>query len=148
MKLILTREVAGLGLAGDIVDVADGYGRNFLVPRGAAINWTKGAEKQIVQIKRARDAREIRDLGHAREIKSELESLDVTLAVRAGQGGKLFGSVTPADITGAVKSAGGPLLDKKRVQLPGHIKTVGAHVVTVDLHPDVVASVPVKVVAV
>jgi large subunit ribosomal protein L9 len=148
MKLILTREVAGLGLAGDIVDVADGYGRNFLVPRGAAINWTKGAEKQIVQIKRARDAREIRDLGHAREIKSELEALDVTLAVRAGQGGKLFGSVTPADITGAVKSAGGPLLDKKRVQLPGHIKTVGAHVVTVDLHPDVVASVPVKVVAV
>jgi large subunit ribosomal protein L9 len=148
MKLILTREVAGLGLAGDIVDVADGYGRNFLVPRGAAIGWTKGAEKQISQIKRARDAREIRDLGHAREIKSELEALNVTLAVRAGQGGKLFGSVTPTDVTTAVKSAGGPLLDKKRVQLPGHIKTVGAHVVTVDLHPDVVASVPVTVVAI
>jgi large subunit ribosomal protein L9 len=147
MKLILTREVAGLGLAGDIVDVADGYGRNFLVPRGAAINWTKGAEKQISQIKRARDAREIRDLGHAREIKAELEALTVTLAVRAGQGGKLFGSVTPSDVTTAVKSAGGPLLDKKRVQLPGHIKTVGAHVVTVDLHPDVVASVPLEVVA-
>ena len=71
MKLILTREVAGLGLAGDIVEVADGYGRNFLVPRGAAIAWTKGAEKQIAQIKRARDAREIRDLGHAREIKAD-----------------------------------------------------------------------------
>ena len=69
MKLILTREVAGLGLAGDIVEVADGYGRNFLVPRGSAILWSKGAEKQIAQIKRARDAREIRDLGHAREIK-------------------------------------------------------------------------------
>jgi large subunit ribosomal protein L9 len=147
MKLILTREVAGLGLAGDIVDVADGYGRNFLVPRGAAIGWTKGAEKQISQIKRARDAREIRDLGHAREIKAELEALTVTLPVRAGEGGKLFGSVTPADVASAVKSAGGPLLDKKRVQLPGHIKTVGAHVITVDLHPDVVASVPVKVVA-
>jgi large subunit ribosomal protein L9 len=147
MKLILTREVAGLGLAGDIVDVADGYGRNFLVPRGAAISWTKGAEKQISQITRARDAREIRDLGHAREIKAELEALTVTLPVRAGEGGKLFGSVTPADVASAVKSAGGPLLDKKRVQLPGHIKTVGAHVVTVDLHPDVVASVPVKVVA-
>ncbi len=147
MKLILTREVAGLGLAGDIVDVADGYGRNFLVPRGAAITWSKGAEKQIVQIKRARDAREIRDLDHAREIKAELEGLTVTLPARAGDGGKLFGSVTPADVTTAVKSAGGPLLDKKRVQLPGHIKTLGAHVVTVDLHPDVVASVPVKVVA-
>jgi large subunit ribosomal protein L9 len=147
VKLILTREVAGLGLAGDIVEVADGYGRNFLVPRGAAITWTKGAEKQIVQIKRARDAREIRDLGHAREIKADLEALSVTLGARAGDGGKLFGSVTAADIASAVKSAGGPLLDKKRIQLPGHIKTVGTHTVTVDLHPDVVATVPVEVTA-
>jgi large subunit ribosomal protein L9 len=148
MKLILTREVAGLGLAGDIVEVADGYGRNFLVPRGAAITWTRGAEKQIAQIKRARDAREIRDLDHAREIKTELEALTVTLPARAGDGGRLFGSITTADVTNAVKSAGGPLLDRKRVQLPGHIKTLGAHTVTVDLHPDVVASVPVTVVAV
>jgi large subunit ribosomal protein L9 len=145
MKLILTREVAGLGLAGDVVEVADGYGRNFLVPRGAAIAWTKGAEKQIVQIKRARDAREIRDLGHAREIKDELEKLTVTLGARAGDGGKLFGSVTAADVATAVKDAGGPLLDKKRIQLPGHIKTLGTHPVTVELHPDVVATVPVTV---
>src|ERR1700749_1657294 len=114
MKLILTREVAGLGLAGSSDDVADGYGRNFLVPRGAAINWTRGAEKQIAQIKRARDAREIRDLDPAREIKSDLERLTVTLPARAGDGGRLFGSITPADVTDAVKSAGGPLLDKKR----------------------------------
>ncbi len=147
MKLILTREVAGLGLAGDIVDVADGYGRNFLVPRGAAITWTKGAEKQIVQIKRSRDAREIRDLGHAREIKADLEKLSVTLGARAGEGGKLFGSVTTADVAAAVKAAGGPLLDKKRIELPGHIKSLGSHVITVDLHPDVVASVPVEVTA-
>ncbi len=145
MKLILTREVAGLGLAGDIVEVADGYGRNFLVPRGAAITWTKGAEKQIVQIKRARSAREIRDLDHAREVKSELEKLSVSLEARAGKDGRLFGSVTTADIAAAVKSAGGPLLDKKSIQLPGHIKTTGSHVVTIDLHPDVVASVPVRV---
>ena len=147
MKLILTREVAGLGLAGDIVEVADGYGRNFLVPRGAAITWSKGAEKQIVQIKRARDARQIRDLDHAREIKTDLEKLTVTLSARAGEGGKLFGSVTTTDVAAAVKSAGGPLLDKKSIQLPGHIKTVGTHVVTVELHPDVVASVPVAVTA-
>jgi len=147
VKLILTREVAGLGLAGDIVEVADGYGRNFLVPRGAAITWSKGAEKQIVQIKRARDAREIRDLGHAREIKNDLEKLSVTVSARAGQDGKLFGSVTSADVVAAVKSAGGPLLDKKRIQLAGHIKSVGAHTVTVDLHPDVVATFPVNVTA-
>jgi large subunit ribosomal protein L9 len=148
MKLILTREVAGLGLAGDIVDVADGYGRNFLVPRGAAINWTKGAEKQITHIKRARDAREIRDLGHAREIKAELEALTVALDARAGEGGRLFGSITSADVAAAVKAAGGPLLDRKRIQLPGHIKTTGEHLVTIELHPDVVASVPITVNAV
>ena len=148
MKLILTREVAGLGLAGDIVEVADGYGRNFLIPRGSAIAWTKGAERQIAQIRRARDAREIRDRSHAQEIKSQLESLHVTLGARAGSGGKLFGSITAGDIASAVKQAGGPLLDRKRIQLPGHIKTTGAHSVTVELHPDVVATVPVNVTAV
>jgi len=145
MKLILTREVQGLGLAGDVVEVADGYGRNFLVPRGAAILWTKGAEKQIAQIKRARDTREIRDLGHAREIKNALEQLSVTLTARAGKDGRLFGSVTTSDIADAVKAAGGPLLDRKRINLPGHIKSLGQHTVTVDLHPDVTASVPVQV---
>jgi large subunit ribosomal protein L9 len=147
MKLILTNEVAGLGLAGDIVEVADGYGRNYLVPRGSAIVWSKGAEKQVSQIKRSRDAREIRGLDHAREIKAELEKLSVKLPVRAGEGGRLFGSVTAADIVAAVRTAGGPLIDRKRVQLPGHIKTVGQHSVTIDLHPDVLAVVPVAVTA-
>jgi len=145
MKLILTREVSGLGLPGDIVEVADGYGRNYLVPRGSAILWTKGAEKQIAQIKRARDAREIRSLEHAQEIKAQLEALSVTIAARAGEGGKLFGSVTQADVAGAVKAAGGPIVDKKRVHLPGHIKSLGAHTITIELHPDVVASVPLTV---
>jgi len=145
MKLILTREVAGLGLAGDVVEVADGYGRNFLVPRGAAINWSKGAEKQIAQIKRSRDAREIRDLGHAREIKTDLEKLAVKITARAGKDGRLFGSITANDVAAAVKDAGGPTLDRKRIVIDGHIKTLGTHHVTVDLHPDVVASVPVTV---
>jgi large subunit ribosomal protein L9 len=145
MKLILTREVSGLGLAGDIVEVADGYGRNYLVPRGAAILWTKGAEKQIAQIKRARDAREVRDLSHARELKNDLERLSVRLAARAGKDGRLFGSVTAGDIAGAVREAGGPLLDRKRIQLPGAIKTAGTHTVSVELHPDVTANVAVTV---
>jgi large subunit ribosomal protein L9 len=147
MKLILTREVSNLGLAGDIVDVADGYGRNFLVPQGAAISWTKGAEKQISQIKRSRDARSIRDLAHAKSVKADIEKLTVLLPVRAGAAGTLFGSVTQADIVAAVKSAGGPLIDRKHVALPGHIKTTGKHTVTVDLHPDVVAEFTVAVVS-
>jgi len=148
MKLILTREVAGLGLAGDIVEVADGYGRNFLVPRGAAITWTKGAEKQIAQIKRARDSREIRDLGHAKEIKADLEKLSVKISARAGKDGRLFGSITAGDVATAVKDAGGPTLDRKRIVVDGHIKSLGTHQVTVELHPDVVASVPVTVEAI
>jgi large subunit ribosomal protein L9 len=148
MKLILTREVSGLGSAGDIVDVADGYGRNFLVPRGVAITWTKGAERQIAQIRRARDAREIRDLGHAREIKAELERLAVSIGARAGKDGRLFGSITPGDIATAVKDAGGPTLDRKRIKIDGHIKNTGTHTVTVDLHPDVTAALPVLVTAV
>jgi large subunit ribosomal protein L9 len=147
MKLILTREVSGLGQPGDIVEVANGYGRNYLVPQGAAINWTKGAEKQIAQIRRARDSREIRGLEHAQELQTQLEKLSVTLTARAGEGGKLFGSVTQADVVSAVRAAGGPLLDKKRVHLPGHIKSTGNHSVTIELHPDVVATVPLAVVS-
>jgi large subunit ribosomal protein L9 len=148
MKLILTREVSGLGSAGDIVDVADGYGRNFLVPRGAAINWSKGAERQIAQIRRARDAREIRDLGHAREVKDELEKLSVSIDARAGKDGRLFGSITAGDIATAVKEAGGPTLDRKRIRIDGHIKTTGTHTISVDLHPAVTATLPVLVQAV
>jgi large subunit ribosomal protein L9 len=146
VKLILTREVTGLGLPGDVVDVADGYGRNYLVPQGAAISWSRGAEKQIVLIKRARDAREIRDVTHAEQIKGDLESLTVTLTARAGKDGKLFGSVTAADVVAAVKSAGGPLLDRKHIQLPAHhIKTLGQYTVTVELSHDVVASLPLTI---
>jgi large subunit ribosomal protein L9 len=145
VKLILQREVSGLGAAGEIVEVADGYGRNYLVPRGDAIAWSKGAEKQITHIKRARDAREIRGRDHAQEVKDTLEALSVTLSARAGDGGRLFGSVTQADVAEAIKAAGGPTVDRKRIVLPGHIKSTGSHQVTVDLLPEVVATVALTV---
>ena len=147
MKLILTQEVAGLGAAGDVVEVKDGYGRNYLVPRGFAMGWTRGAEKQIVTIKRAREVRDVRDLGHAQEIKGQLEKLTVKVPARAGAGGRLFGSVTLADVVAAVKASGGPDIDKRRIELPGQIKTVGSHAVTVRLHPDVAAKIALDVVA-
>ena len=146
MKLILTQEVPGLGAPGDVVEVKDGYGRNYLVPRGFATAWTKGGEKQIAQIKRARDARGIRDLGHAEEVKKQLETLKVTLATRAGDGGRLFGSITPADVADAVKAAGGPVVDKRKLSIAQPIKTVGAHTVGLRLHPEVEASITVTVV--
>jgi large subunit ribosomal protein L9 len=147
MKLILTQEVTELGSPGDVVEVKDGYGRNYLVPRGLAIAWTKGGEKQVATIKRARGAREIRDLGHAQEIRKGLQSLNVKLVARAGSGGRLFGSITAADIADAVKAAGGPDLDRRRIQLRGAIKALGSHTVTVALHSEVVATIPVEVVA-
>ncbi len=146
MKLILTQEVSNLGSPGDVVEVKDGYGRNYLLPGGLAMPWTRGGEKQVATIKRARDKRDVRDLGEAQAIKGQLEGLTVTLATRAGAGGRLFGSVTAADVVGAVKQAGGPELDRRRVELPGHIKTTGSHAVTVKVHPEVTATVTVDVV--
>ena len=146
MKLILTQEVSGLGAAGDIVEVKDGYGRNFLVPRGFAIRWTRGGEKQIEGIKRSRDAREIRGADHAQDVRTELEALAVELPVRAGDTGKLFGAVTATDVIGAIKKAGGPSIDKRAVQISKPIKTLGAHTVGVKLHDAVTAHVQLTVV--
>ena len=148
MKLILTQEVTGLGGPGDIVEVKDGYARNYLVPRGLAMTWTRGGEKQVAQIRKGREVRDIRDRGQAQELAASLAALRVVLPSRAGQGGRLFGSVTAADVVEAVKSAGGPSLDKRRIELPvAHIKTVGTHTVSVRLHPEVVASIDVDVTA-
>jgi large subunit ribosomal protein L9 len=147
MKLILTHEVANLGDSGDLVEVKDGYGRNYLVPQGLAILATRGAEKQVTQIRRAREVREIRDLGHAKEVAGGLASLSVQLKVRAGNGGRLFGSVTSADVAAAVAAAGGPKLDRRRIELAEPIKLVGQHTASVRLHPDVVAAITVDVVA-
>jgi large subunit ribosomal protein L9 len=147
MKIILTHEVTGLGTAGDVVDVKDGYARNYLVPRGFAIRWTKGGEKDVAQIRRARKIHEIATIEQANEVKAKLEAVKVRLAVRSGDAGRLFGSVTPADIASAIKAAGGPEVDKRRVELGSPIKTLGSHQVSVRLHPEVAAKLGVEVVA-
>ena len=147
MKLILKQDVSGLGAPGDVVEVADGFGRNYLLPQGKAILATKGAEKQIAAIKRAREVREVRDLGSARELASSLAELSVKLPARAGEGGRLFGSVTAADVVAAVSKAGGPKLDKRRVVLASPIKALGTHAVTVKVHPEVDATMSIEVVA-
>ncbi|MEU8549920.1 50S ribosomal protein L9 [Streptomyces roseoverticillatus] len=147
MKIILTHEVSGLGTAGDVVDVKDGYARNYLVPRGFAIRWTKGGEQDVAQIRRARKIREIATIEQANEIKGQLEGLKVRLATRSGEAGRLFGSVTQADVASAIKAAGGPDVDKRRVEVGSPIKTLGAHQVSVRLHADVVAKLGIEVVA-
>ena len=143
MKLILTTDVPGLGAPGDIIEVRDGYGRNFLLPQNKAIVATKGAEKQVATIKRALLAREIRGTEHANEVKQALEKLSGKLTIFArttGDGTKLFGSITSIDVAAAIRSAGGPTVDKRSIETGGHIKSVGAHPVSVKLHPGVTAS--------
>ena len=149
MKIILTADVPNLGGPGDLVEVKDGYGRNYLLPRGLAIVATKGAEKQVATIRRAQRARQIRDLDHAREVAGALSGLGaVPVKAKAGKsGGKLFGSVTAADVVDAVRSAGGPALDKRVVDLGGQIKSTGSYAVTVRLHPEISVTVPVEVVS-
>ncbi|UGQ08899.1 50S ribosomal protein L9 [Yinghuangia sp. ASG 101] len=147
MKLILTHEVTGLGEPGDIIEVKDGYGRNYLIPRGFAIRWTRGGEKEVASIRRARKVREIKNLDQANEVKAQLTGLKVRLATRAGESGRLFGSVTVADVASAITAAGGPELDKRRVELGAPIKTLGTHRVTVRLHQEVSAALDVDVVS-
>ncbi|MFZ5871746.1 MAG: 50S ribosomal protein L9 [Actinomycetota bacterium] len=147
MKLILTQEVTGLGAPGDVVEVKDGYGRNYLLPRGLATAWTKGGEKQVEAIRRARQAREVASLEEAQAIKSALESRRVRLQVRAGQSGRLFGAVTPSDVAEAVKAEVGRDIDRRKVEIDQPIKSLGAHSVQVRLHPDVAATVDLEVVA-
>ncbi|WP_305093131.1 50S ribosomal protein L9 [Prescottella sp. R16] len=149
MKLILTADVDNLGAPGDTVDVKDGYGRNYLLPRGLAIVATRGAQKQVEGIRRAQEARAVRGLDHAKELKAAIEGLEgVSLSVKTSDAGKLFGSVTAADVAGAIKAAGGPAVDKRSLELPkAHIKATGKHQIVVNLHPEVAAKFHLNVVA-
>ena len=146
MKLILTQEVTGLGSAGDVVEVKDGYGRNYLIPRGFGIRWTRGGEKTIESITKSRDARAVRDAEHATEVKAKLEDSTFNVKVRSGEGGRLFGAVTPSDIASAITEGGGEV-DKRTIVVANPIKSLGAHTVTVKLHDDVQAEVHLNVVS-
>ncbi|MCB0919596.1 MAG: 50S ribosomal protein L9 [Actinobacteria bacterium] len=147
MKLILTRAVDNLGQPGDVVEVKSGYGRNYLLPQGLAIAWTKGGAAQVDRIKRARQVRKIHDLEHAHEVKQQLEGLSVHISARAGDNGQLFGRVTAKDLAKAIKAAGGPNLDWHAIDIAEPIKHVGDHEVAVPLHDSLTASVSVSVAA-
>jgi len=146
MKLILTREVSGLGKAGDVVTVKDGYARNILIPRGSAILWSDGGEKQIAGIRRARQAREIRDKDHANEIKAKLEKALLEIKVKVGSTGRLFGSVTEKDVAQVIKNETGVDIDRHKIKLIKHVKNLGKHTAKVSLITGVSANITVNVV--
>ncbi|MEY2849743.1 MAG: hypothetical protein RI885_2410 [Actinomycetota bacterium] len=146
-KLILTHEVTGLGAPGDVVDVKNGYARNFLIPQGFAVTWSRGGEKQIEQIKAARAAREHATIEEAKDLKARLEATAVTLTVKAGQGGRLFGSVKPSDVADAVTAQGIGSVDRRKIEITSAIKATGDHEATVRLRDDLVATISLKVIA-
>lgn len=146
-KLILTHEVTGLGQPGDVIDVKNGYARNYLLPQGFAVAWTRGGEKQIDQIKAARAAREHATIEEAQDLKAKLQATKVKLAVKAGAEGRLFGSVKTADIADAVAAAGLGVVDKRKIELTSPIKAVGEHEATVRLRDDITAIITLQVVA-
>ena len=144
-KLILTHEVTGLGAPGDVVDVKNGFARNYLIPQGFAVAWTRGGEKQIESIKAARAAREHATLEEAQDLKAKLQATAVTLKVKAGEGGRLFGSVKTSDVADAVAAAGLGSVDKRKIEIPNAIKVTGSHEATIRLRDDIVATITLVV---
>ena len=147
-KVILTHEVSGLGSAGDVVDVKNGYARNYLVPQGFAVAWTRGGEKQVEQIKAARAARELATIEEAQDLKAPPRGRnDHAVRSRPAPDGRLFGSVQPADVADAVQAQGVGTIDKRKVEIPNAIKPIGDHEATVRLRDDIVATITLQVVA-
>ena len=147
MKLLLRSDVDGVGKRGDIVDVADGYARNYLVPKGLAMKATKGVVAQAESMRRAREVKETRDREAAQAVAAQLGSKALEVKARAGEGGKLFGSVTAADIADAIQAQTGIEVDRRKVDLAEPIRELGDADVTVKLHTDVAVGVVVHVVA-
>lgn len=145
VKLVLRGDVTGVGKRGDIVEVAPGYARNFLVPRGLAFAATAGAEQQGAAMRRNRMLRDAKDRGSAQEIAKHLVSKIITVSARAADGGKLFGSITAAEIAAAVSAQTGAEFDRKAIHLLEPIKTIGTHQVPVRLHPEVEFPLTVEV---
>ena len=146
-KLILTNEVTGLGAAGDVVEVKDGYARNFLMPRGLATPWTKGGQRQLDQIRAARGKRAIASIEEALALKASLESQPLVIAERAGQNGRLFGAVSSKEVAEAVKSMFDKDIDRRTVEFATPIRSLGEHKATVRLHEDIFANLVVQVIA-
>ncbi len=145
MELILREDVKSLGKAGELVRVKPGYARNFLLPRGLAYEATEGNKKRIAGETRARTARQASEKAGAEAVAAQLGALTLTLRGKAGEEGKLFGSITPQDIATALESAG-HVVDRRRIELEQPIKTLGAHSVAIRLHPEVHAEVRLTVV--
>lgn len=147
MKVVLRTDVDGVGKKGDVLDVADGYGRNLLIPRGLALKATAGAERQAASMRRARELNDADDLAEAQEMATRLAGTSITIAARAAEGGKLFGSVTTTDILRALSEQANIVVDRRVLNSDEHIKDLGTHVVTATIHAGIDCEITVEVIA-
>ncbi|MGO1434239.1 MAG: 50S ribosomal protein L9 [Canibacter sp.] len=145
-KVILTNEVRGLGSAGEVVDVKSGYARNYLVPQGYAVGWTRGGEAQVEQIRKAREARALASVEEAQALKEKLEADKIRIEAKAGQGGRLFGAIKPATVATAIEQGGLGSVDKRKITVPS-IKATGDYPATVHLHEGVDAEVTLQIIS-
>lgn len=147
MKVILRADVDGVGKKGDVVEVSDGHGRNMLIPQGLALKATPGAERQAEAMRRARELSDAANRSAAEEMATRLVGSTITIAARAGEGGKLFGSVTTSDVVRAVEEQANVVLDRRALSADDSIKELGTHMVTAKVHPDVQFPITVEVIA-
>jgi large subunit ribosomal protein L9 len=145
-KVILTNEVRGLGSAGDVVEVKNGYARNYLVPQGFAVHWTRGGQAQVDQLRKARETRAIASAEEAEALKTKLEANKIRIEAKSGSGGRLFGSIRPATVATAVEESGIGQVDKRKITVPS-IKATGDYPATIHLHEGVDAEVTLQIIA-
>lgn len=147
-KIVLSRDVENLGNAGDVVEVKDGYARNYLIPRGYAVKWTKGAQRNIDQIIEVRRRHEIASTEDAIALREQIAAVgEVEVARKSSSNGRLFGAVSPKVVAEALAAKLGRVIDHRKVELPAAVKTTGIYTVVVKLHPEVHAETSVKVIA-
>ncbi len=147
MRVILRADVAEVGTKGEVVEVADGFGRNFLLPRGLAMRASPGVEAQAESMRRSRTVKDIAARGAAEEVAKTLVAATVTVPAKVGSAGRLFGSIGTAEIAGAIAAQTGIDIDRRKLHLEEPIKATGTHLVPAKLHPDVEFPVTVEVVA-
>jgi large subunit ribosomal protein L9 len=144
MRVILTTDLPQVGKAGQTIEVANGYGRNYLIPRGLAILATPGNERSLAQQQKARLAREAKTKAEAQALAAQLQELSLSIAKKTGEGDRLYGSVTSMDIANLLKGKG-LALDRRKIVLETPLKTLGTHKIPIRLHPEVVAEIEVAV---
>ncbi len=145
MKIILTKDIGGLGKEGETLEVSDGYARNYLIPRGVGVASTSPLQKFYEEKRKKILEKAMKEKEAASELSKKLEALDLTIKVDAHEEGKLFGSVTSADIAFAIEKASGIEIEKRKIDLAEHIKMIGTYEIQVKLHPEVISKIKFKV---